>query len=68
MQTAWLPFTTRLTSRLLWLGLCATLHGCAALSGLSTDEQLLQADRDRALAQGEFRKSEINHQNQTPTP
>lgn len=68
MQTAWLPFTTRLSPRLLLLGLCAALHACAALSGLSTDEQLLQADRERALAQGEFRKSEINHQNQTPTP
>lgn len=48
------------------LGLCAALNACAVLSGLSTDERLLQADRDRALAQSAFRKSEISLQNETP--
>lgn len=52
--------------RLTWAGLALTLQACAVLGGLTSDEQLLQADRDRALAQAEFRKSEINLQNQTP--
>lgn len=66
MQTALPPFAARLAPGLLVLGLCAALNACAALSSLTSDEQLLQADRDRALAQGEFRKSEISYQNQTP--
>lgn len=49
-----------------WAGLPLALSACAFLAGLTMDEQLLQADRDRSSAQGEFRKSEINYQNQTP--
>ena len=52
--------------RLAWVGLALALQACAGVGGLMTDEQLLQADRDRALAQAEFRKSEISFQNQTP--
>jgi hypothetical protein len=49
-----------------WVSLLLGLNACAFLAGLTTDAQLLQADRDRSAAQGEFRKNEINHQNQTP--
>jgi hypothetical protein len=56
----------RCFQRVSWVALSLGLNACAFLAGLTTDEQLLQADRDRSVAQGEFRKSEINYQNQTP--
>ncbi len=56
----------RCVQHLTWAGLTLALQACAVLGGLVTDEQLLQADRDRALAQAEFRKSEISFQNQAP--
>ena len=49
-----------------WAVLSLGLNACAFLAGLTTDEQLLQADRDRSLAQSTFRKSEISLQNGTP--
>jgi hypothetical protein len=48
------------------VGLSFALQACAFLAGLTSDEQLLQADRERSVAQGEFRKSEISYQNQNP--
>ena len=56
----------RCIRRVSWVALPLGLNACAFLAGLTTDEQLLQADRGRSTAQSEFRKSEINHQNQTP--
>lgn len=51
---------------LAWVGLSLALQSCAFVAGLTTDDKLLQAERDRISAQGEFRKSEISYQNQTP--
>jgi hypothetical protein len=51
---------------LAWVALSLGLNACAFLGSLTTDEQLLQADRERSVAQGEFRKSEISYQNQNP--